>query len=373
MNRRVCHLTCVHKRYDTRIFLHECKSLAENGFDVSLVVADGKGDEVKDGVKIYDVGSNKVSRWRRMTKVTNLIKKKAIELDCEVYHFHDPELMFTGLSLHRRGKKVIIDMHEDHPSYIAEADYIPMHKLVAFIYEKLENYAVKRFAGVVSTRQVINDRLSKYNSNIQLITNYPNLTPSDIERKENVDCAIVIAFAGAVVDDWSHKLIIQAIENLDNVTYLLAGPASESYLSELKALKGWSKVKYLGEVSYAKVCEIYKEATIGIAVYRYCNNMGGKEGNLANTKMFEFMNFGLPFICTDFRLWKNIVELEEKCGICVNPYSLEEIITAIKYFINHPQERKQMGHNARYAAERTYNWASQEKKLVAFYSNILTQ
>ena len=78
--KKICHMTCVHKRYDTRIFMHECKSLAANGFDVSLIVADGKGNEVKDGVKIYDVGSNKVGRLKRMTKIAKLVKEKAIEL-----------------------------------------------------------------------------------------------------------------------------------------------------------------------------------------------------------------------------------------------------------------------------------------------------
>jgi len=366
--KRICHMTCVHERYDTRVFLKECRSLANNGYDVSLIVADGKGDEVKDKVKIYDIGSNKVSRLKRMTKITKLVQKKALELDCDIYHFHDPELMFVGLALHRKGKKVIVDMHEDHPSYIAEAGYIPMGKTVGFFYEKLENYAVKRFAGVISTRQVINDRLAKYNSNIQLITNFPYTATNVLPHAPSKVTTIV--FAGAIGDTWRHRLIIQAIEDIDNVRYLLAGPISNSYLKVLQGLKGWSKVEYLGVVPFSKVCEMYQEADLGVAIYHYCNNMGGKEGNLANTKMFEFMNYGLPFVCTDFRLWKKIVEKEEKCGICVNPYSLDEIRNAIVYLIEHPEERRQMGENARKAAVREYNWESQEKLLVEFYNKL---
>lgn len=362
-------MTCVHKRYDTRIFLHECKSLANNGYDVSLIVADGLGDEEKDGVKIYDVGSNKVGRLKRMTKITKLVKEKAIELDCQLYHFHDPELMFVGLHLQKMGKKVIIDMHEDHPGYIAEANYIPMRKLVSYLYEKLEIYAVKRFAGVVSTRQAINDRLLKYNKNISLVTNYPVLLP-EIDNKKEPDI-FTIAFAGAVVDDWRHKLIIKSLEQLGNVKYVLAGPVSDSYLNELKSLNGWEKVDYKGQISFKEVCEIYLHASIGVAIYVYCNNMGGKEGNLANTKMFEFMNCGIPFICTDFTLWKRIVEDEEHCGICVNPYSEEELINAIQYFISHPEERKQMGQNAREAAMKQYNWSFQERNLIDLYKRIL--
>ena len=44
---KVCHLTSVHTRYDTRILLKECYSLATNGYEVSLIVADDLGDESK--------------------------------------------------------------------------------------------------------------------------------------------------------------------------------------------------------------------------------------------------------------------------------------------------------------------------------------
>ena len=361
-------MTCVHKRYDTRIFLKECCSLAKNGYDVSLIVADGRGDEVKNGVKIYDVGSNKVSRLERMTRITKLIKNKALSLDCSIYHFHDPELIFVGLALKKKGKKVIIDMHEDHPSYIAEADYIPMSKLVAFLYEKLEVYAVKKFDGIVSTRSVINERLCRYNDNISLVTNFPILLPYKDVVEDNSD--FIIAFAGTIEDPWRHKLIIQALDRLENVKYVLAGPVTDQYLSELKSLKGWEKVDYRGTISFDEVCKIYSEASLGVAIYHYCNNMGGKDGNLANTKMFEFMNCGLPFICTDFTLWKKIVEDEEHCGICVNPYSVEEIITALKFFMDHPQERKEMGIRARHAAETKYNWSSQEAELLKMYNRV---
>ncbi|MBH8881312.1 glycosyltransferase family 1 protein, partial [Pseudomonas aeruginosa] len=48
---KVAHLTSVHSRYDIRIFRKQCRTLSQYGYDVYLVVADGKGDEVKDGVR----------------------------------------------------------------------------------------------------------------------------------------------------------------------------------------------------------------------------------------------------------------------------------------------------------------------------------
>jgi hypothetical protein len=115
----------------------------------------------------------------------------------------------------------------------------------------------------------------------------------------------------------------------------------------------------------------YAAFMIGVAIYIYCNNMDGQKGNLANTKLFEFMNWGVPVICTDFSLWKKIVVDEVQCGICVNPYDENEISNAIKYLIENPEIAVQMGKNGRKAVLNTYNWETQAKKLVALYKKII--
>ena len=49
---KVAHLTSVHPRYDARIFLKMCCSLAIRNFNIYLVVADGRGNEKKNNVNI---------------------------------------------------------------------------------------------------------------------------------------------------------------------------------------------------------------------------------------------------------------------------------------------------------------------------------
>jgi len=57
------------------------------------VVAYGLGSEVKNNVNIVDVGVNTLGRLYRMTKTVRAVFLKAVELDADIYHLHDPELM----------------------------------------------------------------------------------------------------------------------------------------------------------------------------------------------------------------------------------------------------------------------------------------
>jgi glycosyltransferase involved in cell wall biosynthesis len=83
------------------------------------------------------------------------------------------------------------------------------------------------------------------------------------------------------------------------------------------------------------------------------------------TKIFEYMEYGLPVIATDLEVWKDIVP--NKCGICVNPNNIEEIHDAIKFLVDNPVKAKEMGRVGQSLVKEKYNWNSQEKILFDVY------
>ena len=120
--KKVCHLTTVHPRYDNRIFHKECKSLTNNGYDTILLVADGGKVEITEKVKIIGLKSTKnILRRLMIQPLTFFIQ--SIRQKADLYHFHDPELIFTGLLLRIAGKKVVYDIHEDYSTAFNHRKY----------------------------------------------------------------------------------------------------------------------------------------------------------------------------------------------------------------------------------------------------------
>src|SRR5262245_18612010 len=99
---RIAHLTSAHSRFDTRISLKQCRSLARAGFDTHLIVADGKGEETRDGISFHGVEAAS-GRRDRVLNASRRVAAKAIELGVDFCHLHDPELMPAGLKLRRMG------------------------------------------------------------------------------------------------------------------------------------------------------------------------------------------------------------------------------------------------------------------------------
>ncbi|MDE5638258.1 MAG: hypothetical protein K2I47_00410, partial [Odoribacter sp.] len=51
-------------------------------------------------------------------------------------------------------------------------------------------------------------------------------------------------------------------------------------------------------------------------------------------------------------------------------YYVDEIIKAVQWFVNHPEEAKKMGNRANEAVRKEYNWKTTSEGLLKIYKNI---
>lgn len=362
---KICHLTSAHPHGDVRIFFKECSSLAKH-FSTTLIEINGKSEKLNN-VNVISITCNYNSRKQRFTKAVNLVYKKALEVDADIYHLHDPELLRIALKLKKRGKKVIYDAHEDLPRQILSKHWIPkyLRKLTAFIIENYENKKVKQLDAVVTATPHIKTRFLKINPNTIDINNYPILDELLIETPHH-KAQNTICYIGGITKTRGIKEMISSIEN-SNIKLLLAGNFLEEGLKEqVSKLKGWKNVSELGFLSRKEVKTVYNKSNLGLVLLHPTANYI----DALPVKMFEYMAAGLPVIASNFPLWKSIIETNN-CGICVNPLKPSEIKKAIDYLLKNPKIASEMGGNGKNMVTKQYNWDAEKEKLITLYNNLI--
>ena len=367
MIKKVVHLTSAHSRSDTRIFLKECSSLSKAGYEVTLIVADGKGDEIKNDIRIVDVNKDgNQSKLKRILKLPKLVYQAALIADGDVYHFHDPELISVGIKLKKAGRKVIYDIHEDLPRQALAKEYIPKFLRVplAAMIEFYEIRSAKKFNALITATPFINERFVKLSPNSVNINNFPiigELAMSEAgKEKENALC-----FVGGIDGQRGIKQLIKAIDLCKVKLYLVGTFSGHEFKNELKGLPGWKNVIECGQLNRKEVAEVMAKSICGAVTFLPIPN----HCNALPNKMFEYMSASLPVLCSDFSLWKDIIEGNE-CGVCVDSENPEAIAEGIKKIVDDIDGIRQMGQNGYEAIIQKYNWDKESIKLLDLYNNL---
>lgn len=363
---RCVHMTSAHDATDNRIWLCECKTLAEAGYDVVLI-APGEEDSVLDGIPVRAIRKHG-GRLKRMVLTVWHVYRAALREKADIYHFHDPELIGVGLLLKLQGKRVIYDVHEDLPRQTLSKDYLPpfCRRFVAVVAEIVETAGAFVFDAIVAATPTIARRFPQRKT--VSVQNFPY-------QEEFFECAesapadrpSVIAYAGILTRIRGVKEMISSMaflpESLD-ARLVLAGTCSPANLeSELRTLAGYERSEFVGQRSRKEVSELMASARVGLVLYYPERNHVASEP----AKLFEYMSAGLPVVASNFPYWRKFVE-RTKCGLSVDPLDPRAIAEAIQWLLEHPDEAAAMGRNGQEAVRTTYNWRTQGKILTDLYA-----
>jgi glycosyltransferase involved in cell wall biosynthesis len=366
---KVVHITTVHHPFDTRIYHKECKALKKAGFDVTLIAPETEGIE-KSKVKIIPLKKFK-NRILRMLMTTIRAYKEAKKLKANIYHFHDPELLPIAWLLKTKNNKVIYDIHEDYVTSILQKQYLskPVRNLLAKIYILVEKIFSRRMELCLAEKYY----LEKY-PNGKVILNYPIVYLDNMKKKLNNKKSLNLLYTGNVTLDRG-ALIHARLPLIDNnITVYYVGKCSKEIADKIYhesagnsnriVLKGIDRF-----VEREEIDDLYKNESwlAGLALFPPTDHYMKKE----LTKFFEYMSNEIPIICSNFPVWSRFIE-KYKCGISVDPFDDKQILEAINFLKDNPEEAKKMGENGKKAVLNELNWAKEEEKLIEWYRELLT-
>ena len=364
---KIRHLTSVHDVSDPRIFHKQCRSLAALGHDVWLVACHDRA-EVIDGVRIVPIARAR-GRLERMGRTGSRLYRAAVRERADLYHFHDPELLWVGVLLKLRGFRVIYDVHEDVPKQIMSKPWIPRwaRPIISKAVHLVEQLGARIVDGIVAATPTIARKFPA--AKTVVVQNFPeaSFAGADGAAPRLAERADAFVYAGGLMEVQGVREMAQAFALLpEGMIGTVAGWFHPAALEqEIAALPGWRRVRFLGEVSRSEIVRAMDGARAGIVL----NHPTPNYIDAYSTKMFEYMARGLPVVCSNFPLWAAIVR-DADCGIAVDPLSPEAIADAIRSLNEDPELARRLGENGRRAVAERYNWEAELSKLEALYRRV---
>jgi glycosyltransferase involved in cell wall biosynthesis len=369
--RHVAHITSVHRLDDTRIFVKECRSLRDAGYQVTLLGFNRGCPEPEDGIRVIAL-SPPSSRIRRIVVGLPKLYRVARKLDAEIFHLHDPELLPVGALLALGGSQVIYDVHDSYRDYALDgALWLPgwSRRLVSLAVATCERLAARLFTAIVAATPRIATLFPAKKTVI--VQNYPVLGELDAQTEASRPPHFALVGSMSLNRGSLDSLLdaISLIPEHHNVRLLLAGSIHPpELLARLQEKPGWSRTEYLGYLTRTQVGQLLARVRAGIVLYRPERNSVESQPQ----KLYEYFSVGIPALASNFPAWRRLIE-GEGIGLCVDPICSLAIARGLQRFLDEPEATAAMGAKARRLVERTMNWQTEAKVLCVLYHGILRE
>lgn len=365
-NKKYCFFSSMSKNKLEVVQYRQATSLINAGYDVYNIVSDIKKEEViENGVHIISSGYKAKNYIQRIFVSPFKLFKKIIEIDADIYHtFHIDQILLCWL-LKLKGKKVIVELREDHPYSLYWKSEKPkwIISILVFVMKTWMTFVLKRVDAIITVTQDIINYLEDWGiakNKIHLYGNFPivnknyELTLDDYMCRENR-----ILYFGLIYSYSRQEIFLKALSNVKNVKYLVAGKFMNneinSYMPYVTNLPEWKNVEFINGFKHEELKSFIKKSTISNVLRDFSIYPREKKGSLGIIKIFESMESALPIICSDMPIYREIMK-EYKCGILVDPLNPKQIEDAIEYLITHKQEAWEMGQRGRQAVIEKYSW-----------------
>jgi glycosyltransferase involved in cell wall biosynthesis len=362
----VCHLTTAHPANDVRISFRECKSILDSGeFDV-LLIAHGEVD-IGANLLTQNLGRLPRSRVYRTLKAQFVGFSRSITVKAQIWHIHDPELIYVALWLRILRKKVIWDAHEDYflqfSSQVSYRKYIPRGAAgITNIFVRASLRLIDKFstAVVCATESIA----SKYhNPNVYIVGNEA-IVEDFLDAEPNCRSRQIL-FTGTADDSQCFRALVMAVKSIPEVKIALAGRNQQSQEVLWAKNELNDRLMFLGWLDRRELVKAISESFLGVLTYE---NVITNDHNSPN-KLFEFSAAGLPCLATPT---KSNIEWNEKSdgAFLSSGFDSVDLAEAIATSMRSNEKWSQKSKSLRAWSQQHGDWVISETELLKLYESI---
>lgn len=338
-----------------------CGTLANNGFQV--ILAGRKLKESKalspqsfqqkrikcffnKGFAFYSEYNLRLFFWLLFQKADAIC---AIDLDTII-----PCLFASYLKRCKR----IYDAHE----LFTEQKEIITRPAVHKFWLAIEKFAVPKYKlGYTVNNFIVEELNRRYGVNYGIVRNLPVLTPLASGGRKPEQPFII--YQGAVNEGRSFETLIPAMR-IVNAKLIICGKGN--FFEQTKELINennvQNKVELKGYVEPTTLKQLTPTAHVAVTIFE---QTGLNQFYSLSNRFFDYIMAGVPQVCVNYPEYK-LINDQYNIALMIDDTKPGTIAAALNNLFNDTVLHEQLRHNCVIAREHL-NWASEEKKLVAFY------
>jgi glycosyltransferase involved in cell wall biosynthesis len=271
----------------------------------------------------------------------------------------------------------IYDVHENYGEEVLVRHWIPNYLRIPmyFLVNLTERICAKWIHNAVLVVPVQMERFSRYGCQTALVRNYAisTLAPARHNDVSILSDSCYVFNSGGQTESNGSRVYLEAAKILSQrgckipFVGIDRFDGNEELKNSILAALGRENLDYrlVPRVLPHQMVPYLKESIIGIS----CKLDTQNHRYGINTKLFEYMAFGIPIVASDVGYQADIIK-DSKGGLLVAPGDPKALADAIERLWNDPKLRMTLGKNGREAFFDRYCWEKEALKLVEFYKNL---
>jgi len=260
-----------------------------------------------------------------------------------------------------KNTKRVYDAHE----LFTEMKEVISRPLIHKLWKKVERFAIPRFPNGYTVSDSIRDEFEhQYGVNYLTIRNVPVLeeSPNHYPRQR------ILIYTGAVNEGRGFEGLVPAMKEVNADLYIYGDGNFMEQCRELINEYGLQhKIIIKDKIKPQLLRRVCREAWVGINLVEPLGK--NQLYSLAN-KFFDYIHADLPQVSMNFPEYKKVNEQFE-IAVLVAGVNPKEISGSINRLLSDEKLYERLKLNCT-AAKQQYNWQEEEKKLIAFYSRLLS-